>query len=90
MQSKPDTGDVAFVICTVAPYPPGQHYRFLHAPQDDILLYPKHRRPRRDLRPGDAVIAEVVRGRRGLIALHAVRLPKDWRTNGQSVDQFKR
>jgi hypothetical protein len=87
MQSAPDVGETKRVICTVGYCAPGQINRVLYAHgMADILLRPK-RRVRRDLRPGDPVIAEVVRRPKGLMALRAVRLPRDWQTNGKSQKQ---
>ncbi|MEQ1752519.1 MAG: hypothetical protein ABL973_00130 [Micropepsaceae bacterium] len=75
----PAFGDLVRVICTVSHCNPDSPLRYLWHPNIDreILVRPK-RDKRRDLRTGDKVIAEVIRWNKGLLAIRAVRLPKDY------------
>ena len=78
----PPVGEIARVICVVQWYGPGDPHRFLRLRDvpDSVAFLRKKRSVRRDLRPGDHVIAEVITWRGDLIALRAVRLPKGYET----------
>lgn len=76
----PPVGEIWRTICIVERYGPDDTHRILRLrdlPGDAAFLV-KKRRIRRDLRPGDHVIAEVITWRQNLIALRAVRLPKGY------------
>lgn len=75
----PLPGDLVRLICTVSWCKRSDAQRLLTHPRitPEILVRSRHRR---DLRTGDKVIAEVVRFQGYLLAIHAVRLPRDYET----------